>query len=174
MADFTISSADYIRPRRSPLGSPPVMGLKESTGQSFVFGDLLELDSLVATSAHRVARASTSGSTCISTSIVGIAAGAASSVLDTLIPVFEANRNVEFIGRSRGSTLASTNVGKEYGLFRDSSKNVWLVDLGNTQSTSARVTVTELIDSPGDSGGLVAFKFTIRNSTNIVFAFQGM
>ena len=50
-------------------------------------------------------------------------------------------------------------MGTSYGLFRDSSKNVTLIDLGNTQSTSLRVMVTELIDAVGDSGGAVIFKF---------------
>ena len=109
--------------------------------------------------------ASTSGSTVTSAAIVSVAAEPASSVEGTARIFYEANPNVEFWGRTRGATLQSSNLFTAYGLFRDSSKDVFLVDLGNAASTSERVIVTELIDSTGDSGGAVAFKFGSYNST---------
>lgn len=164
MADFTISSGDFIRPYRTPA---EVLSAPESTNQVFRFGDVVQLDKGVSTSAHRVARASTSGSTCISTSILGIAGNAASSVVDTQLSVFAASNRNEFWARTRGGLLAGATVGAYYGLFRDSSKNVWLVDLGNTQSTSLRVQVTGLLDAIGDSGGAVTMKFGLpAGSTN--------
>jgi hypothetical protein len=159
MADFTISSGDYIRPYRSPWGPLETRHLPESTGQSFKYGDVLEQDSRVSTSINCVARASTTGSTCNSTGIVGIAAANASSVQYTKVPFFSADRHNEFWARTRGGTLAATNIGAGFGLFRDATKNVWLVDLGNTQSTSIKVIVTQHLDEIGDSGGAVAFKF---------------
>ena len=172
MADFTISSGDYLRPYRSPWGQFPMAYAGESTGATFLYGDVLELSTVVSTNYHRVVRASTSGSTCISTSIVGVAAAPASSVQDTQIPYYEANRNVEIYGRTRGGLLASTNVNASYGLFRDSTKNVWLVDLGNVVDTSVRVLVTRLVDAVGDSGGAVLFKFGSTNSTQGCIALQ--
>ena len=171
MADITVSSGDYIRPHRNPYGSPEVRYMPEAPGQSFRFGDVVQQSSAASTEINQLAVASTSGSTCLSTSIVGIAAGNASSVQYTKIPFYSANPNNEFWARTRGGTLAATNVGASFGLFRHATHtNVWLVDLGNTQSTSQRVLVTELIDAVGDSGGAVAFKFgcarTAANSTN--------
>jgi hypothetical protein len=169
MADFTISSGDYVRPYRSPWGSHPVRSLPESVSQTYRYGDVLERVSDGSTNAGRLALASTSGSTVTSTAIVGVAAEGASSVTAAKRIFYVANPHVEFWGRTRGATLASSNVGKAYGLFRESTKNVFLVDLGNAASTSERVIVTELIDAEGDSGGAVAFAFGTYNSTLVVF-----
>lgn len=171
MADYTISSGDYIKPYRCPWGQIEMRSAPESTAQTFVYGDVLELDKGTSSGANRVRRASTTGSTCNSTAIVGVAAQAASSNVTQTVSYYTASPSNEFEGRTRGGLLALSNVGAEFGLFRDSTKNVWLVDLGNTQSTSARVIVTELIDQVGDSGGMVAFKFGTHNSTNIIFGF---
>ncbi len=54
--------------------------------------------------------------------------------------------------------LGSTTVGVKCGIFRDSTKGVYLLDFGNKVSTSVLAVVTRLIDSVGDSGGYVAFK----------------
>ena len=164
MSDFTISSGDYVRPYRSPWGSHPVRRRAEAAAQTYRYGAVLQN-----TSSGQVQLASTSGSTVTSTSIVGVAAEPASSVEGSFRIVYDANPNVEFWARTRGGVLASSNVDSAYGLFRDSSKDVFLVDLGNAQSTSQRVIVTELIDAAGDSGGAVAFKFGTYNSTLLAF-----
>lgn len=164
--NFTISSGDYIRPYRSPWGSHPIKKAPEAAAQTYRFGAVLQN-----TSSGQVNIASTSGSTVTSTAIVGVAAEPASSVEGTARIFYEANPNVEFWGRTRGATLQSSNLFKPYGLWRDSSKDVFLVDLENAASTSERVIVTELIDSTGDSGGAVAFKFGTYNST--LQAFHG-
>lgn len=171
MADITVSSADYIRPFRSPWGQPEVRYMPEAPSQSFKYGDVVQQSSAASTEVNQLAIASTSGSTCVSTTIVGIAMAPASSVQYTKIPFACATPNNEFWARTRGGTLAATNIGAGFGLFRHATHtNVWLVDLGNTQSTSLRVVVTELIDAVGDSGGAVLFKFgcprTAANSTN--------
>lgn len=171
VADFTISSGDYIRPYRSPWGAFPIKRGLESSAQSYIYGDVLELDDAVGTSAHRLTRASTSGSTCTSLSIVGISAGPASSVMDASAPYYEANPSVEFWGRTKLGVLGSSCVGNSYGLARDSTKNVWLVDFGNKVDTSVRVIVTELVDAVGDSGGAVLFHFGSTNSTESGLAF---
>ena len=143
--------------------------MPEAPSQSFKYGDVVQQSSAASTAVNQLAVASTSGSTCVSTSIVGIAAANASSVQYTKIPFYSASPNNEFWARTRGGVLAATNVGNDsgFGLFRHASHtNVWLVDLGNTQSTSVRVVITELLDAVGDSGGAVAFKFgRVANST---------
>ena len=171
MADIVISSGDYIKPYRSPWGQMAVRSGPESSACTFKYGDVVELDHGVSTAANRIRQASTSDSTITSTAIVGVACGPASGVLGTAVPYFEASPFNEFTARTRGGTLALANVGLSYGLFRDSSKNVTLIDLGNTQSTSQRVIVTELIDAVGDSGGLVVFKFGCPNGSTNTFGF---
>jgi hypothetical protein len=171
MADWAISSGDYIKPYRSPWGQLAVRVAPEGAAATFKYGDVLELDHGTSTAANRVRKASTSDSTITSTSIVGVAAGPASSVVDAPVSYFEASPFNEFTARTRGGTLALTNVGLSYGLFYDSSKAVTLIDLGNTQSTSLRVIVTSLIDAVGDSGGLVTFKFGCPNGSTNTFGF---
>jgi hypothetical protein len=171
MADWAISSGDYIKPHRSPWGQLAVRQGPESTAQAFKYGDVLELDHGVSTGANRIRQASTTDSTINSTAIVGVACGPASGVVDAAVSYFEASPFNEFTARTRGGTLALANVGLSYGLFRDSSKNVTLIDLGNTQSTSLRVIVTGLIDAVGDSGGLVTFKFGCPNGSTNTFGF---
>jgi hypothetical protein len=169
MADITISSGDYIRPYRCPWGQPEMRSGPESTAQTFKYGDVVELDLGVSTGANRIRQASTSGSTITSTAIVGVAAQPASSVVEQKVSYYSAAPANEFWARSRGGTLALATVGASFGLFRDSSKNVTLIDLGNTQSTSLRVIVTELVDAVGDSGGAVIFKFGCPNGSTNTF-----
>ena len=159
MANFVISSGDYIRPLRSPWGAPSPRYLPESTAQSYRVGAVVELDSQVSTSAGKVRTALVSASTVTSTSICGIASEPASSVHNTKVGFFDANPNIEFWARTRFGTIETTCVGEYFGLGFDSTKNVYLVDLGNAVSTSERVYITELLDAAGDSGGAVAFKF---------------
>lgn len=164
MPDYTISSGDYIRPYRSPWGSPPVRSLGEAASQVFVVGDVLQ------NTDGTLLRASTTGSTGNSVLIVGVAAEAASSVTGTKRIYWDANPQIEFQGRTRGGLTQSSLVGVARGLFRDATKNVWLVDLGNAESTSERVIITECLDSTGSSGGAVAFRFGTYNSTLNAFS----
>lgn len=171
MADWVISSGDYIKPFRNAYGQVAVRTGPESTAQTFVYGSVLELDHGVSTSANRIREASTSGSTLTSTAIVGVAAQPASSVVDQAVSYYSCEPQNEFIGRTRGGTLALTTVGLSFGLFKDSTKNVTLIDLGNAVSTSQRVVVTGLVDAVGDSGGLVTFKFGCPNGSTNTFGF---
>jgi len=171
MADWAISSGDSIKPYRSPWGQPSMRFGPEANAQTFKYGQVVQLDHATSTGENRIASASTSDSTITSTSIVGVAAQGASSVLGQPVSYYDASPFNEFIGRTRGGTLALANVGLAYGLFRDSSKNVDLIDLGNTASTSLRVIVTELVDAVGDSGGRVIFKFGCPNGSTNTFGF---
>ena len=174
MADFVISSGDYMRIYRTQGADGASMDFgPESTGQTFVRGSLLELDVDVSTSSHRLAEATVSASTVTSTSLIGVAAEAASSAVDRNRIYWRITPENEFMARTRGGTLAQTNVGVAYGLFYDSTKAVYGVDLANTQSTSLRVVVTGLIDAVGDSGGYVRFKFGTPVGTASTNTFGG-
>lgn len=160
MTDWVISSGDYMRPYRSQGSDGVSLDYgPESTTQSFLVGSLLERDSQVATSAFRLRQALRSNSTVTSTALLGVAAEPASSVTDATRIYWSINPQMEYMARTRGSTITSTNIGLGYGLFFDSTKNVYGVDLANAVSTSIRVVVTGLIDAIGDSGGYVRFKF---------------
>lgn len=166
MTDWAISSGDYMRPYRIQGSDACAQDFgPESTTQTFLVGFLLERDSLVSTSKFRLAKAKVSASTVTSTSICGVAADPASSVTDATRVFWPAIPQIEFMARTRGSTITSTNIGEAYGLFFDSTKNVFGVDLANQQSTSLRVIITRLIDAIGDSGGYVAFKFGTAGGT---------
>ena len=172
MADWVLSSGDYMRPHISRIAGDLDSG-QESTAQSFLVGALLEYDSAVSTSNFRLKQAVRSASTVTSTALIGVAADPASSVTDRVITYWPISPLIEFKARTRGSTIASTNVGQAYGLFFDSTKNVFGVDLANTASTSLRVVVTGLIDAIGDSGGYVRFKFGTPVGTASTNTFGG-
>ncbi len=174
MADWTISSGDYMRPYKTQGGDGVALQAgPESTAQSWVVGSLLELDSQVATSNFRLRQALRSNSTITSTSLIGIAAEPASSNTDQTRIYWPIVPNVEYCARTRGSTITSTNVGQPYGLFFDSTKNVYGVDLANQVSTSLHVVITGLIDAVGDSGGYVRFKFGTPAGTASTNTFGG-
>lgn len=170
MADYAISSGDYMRVYRTQGADAGTLTFgPESTGQTFKRGALLELDVDVSTSSHRLAVATVSASTVTSTSLIGVAAEAASSNVDQTLIYHPITPQIEFMARTRGGTLAQTNVGSYYGIFYDSTKAVYGVDLANTQSTSIRLVVTGLIDAVGDSGGYVRFKFGRPVGSTVTF-----
>jgi|TARA_R110002110_G_scaffold344363_6_gene554347 hypothetical protein len=174
MAQFTISSGDTLRPFKSRSGGVVLESGPESTAQTFRVGAVLELDTQVSTSKHRLRVALTSASTVTSQGIVGVAAEGASSNTDQTAIYWPVNSDTEFIGRSRGLALASTQVGNYYGLFYDSTKTVFGVDMANAVSTSMRVQVTGLVDDVGDTGGQVRFKFAVPAGSTNVWGFGGV
>lgn len=170
MANWTISSGDYMRPYRTVGADAGTMNFgPESTAQSFLVGSLLEMDSQVSSSAFRLRQALRSNSTVTSTALIGVAAEGASSVTDATRIYWPITPATEFMARTRGDLIQSTTVGMPYGVFFDSTKNVYGVDLANAQSTSLRVVVTGLIDAAGDSGGYVKFKFGRPAGSTVTF-----
>lgn len=160
MADWAISSGDYMRPYRIQGTDACAQDYgPESTNQSFLTGFLLERDTATSSCNFALRKAAVSASTVTSTAICGVAAEPASSVNYATRVFWPAISQIEFMARTRGGLIQSTTAGQPYGLFFDSTKNVYGVDLANQQSTSLRVIVTRLIDAAGDSGGYVAFKF---------------
>ncbi len=155
--DWVISSGDFMRPYRTQGGDAATIdyGAESSVAQSYPVGALLEHDS----TANTLRIASTSGSTVTSVRVIGVAAEPASSIANATRIYWAITPQQEFMARSRGGVLGSTTTGAKCGFFRDSTKNVFLVDFGNKVSTSVLCVVTGLIDGIGDSGGYVRFKF---------------
>jgi hypothetical protein len=178
MADITPTAGDYIRPHRSPWGNFATRGFPLSTGISsnaIALGAVVGLD--VNSTAYRncIVPSSMTSNTVISTAIVGIAAESASAPSSTntqgsIIPVWEANPQMEFRARTRNGLLNSTMVGEPHDLLWDSTAKIHLVNAGASSfaSTPVRVIVTELLDNVGDSGGAVAFRFPTMDVTSSV------
>ncbi len=188
MTDFTLSQGSIMRPWRSPWGAFPVKAMAISTGISSAVirvGQLVCLD-VNSTRNDRVIPSSLSSNVVVSTAIVGVAAegpgapGTLSSTnaAGTVIPVWEANPNVEFRVHTRKDVLSSTLVGQYRDLEWDSTLFIHLVNVGAAQLTTPqpRVVITGLIDAPGDSGGAISVRFCVKDpsiagSTARVLAF---
>jgi hypothetical protein len=130
-------------------------------------GQLVISDTRTSTCEHRIKAAVISGEA----GIAGIAAESISgstAVMDTTISVWEANPLVEFRAQTKGGALVSSVVGSARTLAWDSTLRIAYVDVGASTAADNRVVVTQLIDSIGDTGGAVAFRFLAsdRNSTN--------
>lgn len=174
MADIALNSGDFVRPYKSPWGAFPIRTMKCSTGTStqvIRVGQCVGLD-LSGSTGFRdciIPIGVSSGTLNPSAGqIVGFAAETPSVTnLSTavgaqpVIPVWDANPNVEFRGRTRYGVITSSLVGRITELGRDSTNNIDVVMLNaSSLATPANcVIITGLIDNPGDSGGAVSFKF---------------
>ena len=163
MANITPSSGSIVKPFRSPWGAFPQRAFGVSTGISSAViyrGAQVTLDK-GSTNQYYVKRSTATGAP----DIVGYAAQEtpSTSPAGTIINVHEANPNVEFSAITKNGLIDSTSVGEYKAIVYDSTLNIHYIDLGNSSVGDARVIVTQLIDSPGDSGGRVAF----RHVTNV-------
>lgn len=174
MTDIVLSSGDIMRPYRSPWGAFPTRGMKLSTGNSSIgifIGRVVQIDVNSTSFQDCIVPSSLSSGTIVSTAIVGVAAEnpnaplASTNVQGTVIPVWEANPNVEFRARTRGGLLNSTIVGQLKNLDWDSTLNIQLVNVGAGALATPlpRVVVTGLLDNSGDSGGAVTCRFVTAN-----------
>lgn len=166
MTDITLSSGHYMRPFRSRNGgSFPVRQMGLSTGSTTIrLGTVVGLDQNSTLGASLIAASSVTSNALVSTAIVGVAAaGVYGSTNDsgTLIPVWEADPQVEFRANTGHGTLNSTLLGTVHAIFRDSTLNIDLVDVGASclSTPILYALITGLIDAPGDSGGAVSFRF---------------
>lgn len=180
MADITPTGGDFIRPWSSPWGSFPIRSMKLSTGISsnkIFLGSVVGLD-VNSTSFQDCIVPSSLGSSfsvIASTAVVGIAAEgpattspSSTNTQGTVIPVWEANPNVEFVARTRNGLLNSTCVGQMKELVLDSTLNITLVNIGASSLATPmpRVIITGLVDNSGDSGGRVTFRFAVKDGTS--------
>jgi len=181
MAEITQSAGCYIRPWRCPWGAFPMLSLPQSTGGSSLIiriGEVLGLDPNSTVYANCVVPSSLTSNTVVSTAIVGVAAegpgavsgGIASGIgstntQGTMINIWEANPNVDFVAYTRGSALASTLVGTPRDLLWDSTNFILLVNSGASSLSTPlnTVQITGLIDNVGDTGGRVTFRFCVKD-----------
>lgn len=186
MADITLTAGNIMRPWRSPWGAFPIRGMPLSTGISsavIAVGQVVCLDVNSTSFQNCIIPSSLSSAVVVSTAIVGVAAenpGAASgtNTQGTVIPVWEANPNVEFRINTRKGLLNSTLVGQYRDIEWDSTLKIHLLNVGAAALAvpMPRVVITGLIDNSGDSGGAVTVRFCVKDpsiagSTARVLAF---
>ncbi len=187
MTDFALSSGSIMRPYRSPWGAFPTRGMAISTGISTLVirvGTVVGLDVNSTAYQNCIVPSSISSGTLLSTAIVGVAAENPASAAGStngqgqVIPVWEANPNVEFKIATIGGLLNSTMVGQLRDLQWDSTLMIQVVTCGASRLTTAmpRVIVTGLLDASGDSGGYITVRFIPNDpvgSTARALAFYG-
>lgn len=177
MTDFTLSSGNYMRPYRSPWGAFPIRGMPLSTGISSAtirIGQAVCLDVNSTAYQNCIIPSSLSSAVVVSTAIVGIAAEgpginalSSTNAQGTVIPVWEANPNVEFRVHTRKGLLNSTLVGQYRDLEWDSTLTIHLINVGASAlaTPQPRVVITGLIDASGDSGGAVLVRFMTKDAS---------
>jgi hypothetical protein len=188
MTDFVLSSGNVCLPHRAPWGAFTTKTYQVSTGVSsaaIVRGRMVTLDYTEAgnsTAAGQV-KASTGDNFFYGVGIAGetVPAGTISSAVVTNISVYEANPMVEFRAVTKGANLSNSVVGRTATLHYDSTLAIQYVDLTGSTASDHRVVITGLIDSQGDSGGYVTFRFnsdrreqgsTINSSTPFLAFFR--
>jgi len=152
MATLTLNRARVARTISG--NSPMIMTFPEAASQSFKAGEFVYL---------------VSGKVTVcdynSALILGMAAADASGTTDKACPVYAANDDTIFElhkadgapgagTATTGSATAITDVGKQFGLYRNTTLKYWWVAAG-TFGGNERVVVVDLsnFDAVGDTGG---------------------
>lgn len=157
---FGVSAGDHIR----PFGPCRIQHFPEDSGQTFGIGDVLIQGGAGVEQKVKIA---TSNPTA---GIVGIAAGAASGVAGTLIPVWLAEPDCRFIGRGLSDdALDFSDVGAARALETDSTTK-WRIETDDAGNDC--VVVLQFLDptslqpmtAEGDFIAAIVFRF-IRAAT---------
>lgn len=145
MATISVNSKNHFRPYRNTR----IAYFLEGAAQSFKAGHVVVL------SGGKIVKGASDPA---ASTVVGVAAEAATGVTDTKVGVYLADENAEFVGNVQDTgVLALANIGTAYGIVLDAGNDIFRVDLSDAVNT--RVRVTELIDAVGDVNGLVVFKW---------------
>jgi len=198
MAQWTNSTASFIRPYRHPSGSPPIREFEESTCAATAvlqYGDVVAFDTVVGTAAHRILRAPSSGGTGTNllqvgiTSLLGVCAQNSTSDGSTTgltngtnvgpqrvnrkLGVWIADPNTEFYGflSSAGGDVqaVSTLIGQQKAVIYSRTFNRFFIDSTNSTAALFAVKITDIpSESMGDTNGPVIFKFLSSNVATVV------
>ena len=149
MATIGVGKGSYIRPhRRVRLRAFP-----EDSSQTFIVGDPVAL-STDADEGNYIKIAAADPTT--DRAFVGFAAKAATGVKGTMIDVWLATGDAEFIGHVQDAeTLDNDDISVEFGIVADATNLIWRVDTSET--TAKIVRILELADAHGDTNGRVIF-----------------
>lgn len=159
MATIPVSSGSIMRPRRNSR----VRSFREAASQSFKLGEIVVLNTTTDKGNQIIKGASDPSAG----TVVGVAASDASGVENTLIPVWMADEEQEFVAHCEdAAAIDNDDVGNSYGVVFDASNRICRVDRSDTSNTVVKV--TELVDAHGDVNGRLAFKFL--NASRAVLA----
>lgn len=150
MATRTVTSKDWMKPFRGKLRCA---AYPEGATQSFKIGAPVILSSVSGQETSVITAAADP-----ETRILGLAAEAATGTTGSMISIWIADSDAEFMGVIEdGAALLRTNVDTLYALVYDSTNTIWRVDTSDTSHDS--VVVTSLIDDVGTVNGRVSFAF---------------
>lgn len=185
MADWTASRDSFMRPFRSPHGSPFIRYFEASTVASTATGirtgDIVQFDTATASNSHRIVVAQSTGGGGANllgingSALVGVAIEPDTSDGSTKglgtgrkIGVAVFDRQTEFLGYTRwAGPVTSTMIGQARSIIHDSTLRIWQVD--STNSTAALMTcvITDVQDQYiGDSGAPVVFRISPSSLIN--------
>lgn len=142
---FAVGPGSIMRPYRNTR----VRHFPEAASQTFLRGDILIMDA--ASTENRV-KISADQPTA---RIVGVAGADASGVTGTMIPVYLADVQAEFLitGKS-GQAMDFTDLGVGLAVLRDATNKIWYVD--NTD-TSHDAVVPVKINEPATQGDFLGY-----------------
>lgn len=149
MATIGVGKGSYIRPHRRVR----MRAFPEDSSQTFIVGDPVVL-STDSNEGNYIKIAGSDPTT--DRGFIGFAAKAATGVKGTMIDVWLATGDAEFIGHVEDAmALDNDFISVEYGIVADGTNLIWRVD---TTETSAKVVrILELADAHGDVNGRVVF-----------------
>ena len=145
MATFTVTASNGIVPYRLTRNAH----FQEGAAQTYKYGHLVILSS---------GQLVKGGTDPAANTVVGVASEDATGTQATLVGVYAATEDAEFLGTVQDTgTLSLALVGTQVGLVYDATNDIFRVDLSD--SVNKRVTITRLYDAVGDVNGRVVFKF---------------
>ena len=149
MATIGVGQGSYIRPlRRVRMDAFP-----EDSSQTFIVGDPVCL-SADSDEGNYIKIAAADPTT--DRNFVGFAAKPATGVKGTMIDVWLATGDAEFVAHVEDAmALDNDFVDTEYGIVADATNLIWRVD--TTETTAKIVRITKLLDAHGDVNGRVQF-----------------
>jgi hypothetical protein len=149
MAAIGVGKGSYIRPYRRVR----IRAFPEDSSQTFIVGDPICL-SADSDEGNYIKIAGTDPAT--DRAFVGFAAKAATGVKGTMIDVWLATGDAEFIGHIEGTTAIDNDmISTELGIVADGTNLIWRVD--STETSAKVVRILELADTHGDTAGRVIF-----------------
>jgi hypothetical protein len=149
MAAIGVGKGSYIRPYRRVR----IRAFPEDSSQTFIVGDPICL-SADSDEGNYIKIAGTDPAT--DRAFVGFAAKAATGVKGTMIEVWLATGDAEFIGHIEGTTAIDNDmISTELGIVADGTNLIWRVD--STETSAKVVRILELADTHGDTAGRVIF-----------------
>ena len=179
MADWTASSNSFVRPYRSPYGSPHIKYFEASSAAStnvIHTGELVQFDTTVSSASHRIAKAASTGGG--GGNLLGINGNMLLGVaiepdprsdpstgmgINAKIGVWLFDGISEFLASVRGAgPVTSTMIGQTRSIIYDSTLKIWQIDSTNSTAALQTAIITDVPDaSIGDTGAPVAFRISL-------------